>query len=433
MTNYLLKNAQIAEGWPPHLAKTDLRVKDGVIAARGGAQRPREGETVLDLRGKLVMPGMVCAHTHLYSALARGMPGPAQAPRNFVEILQKIWWKLDRALDREAVYYSALIGAIEAARAGTTLVIDHHASPAFIRGSLDTVRAALDTVGLRGILCYEVTDRGGAKEEALGIEENAAFIRNSADDSKFKGLVGAHAAFTLGPRALRACGDLAEKLDCGVHIHVAEDRCDAEEARRRYRKRLVVRLKESGILTPTSILAHGTHLSEADLETIQAARSWLVHNPRSNMNNAVGYAPVDQFGDNAALGTDGITCDMFDEVKWAYFKAQDAGRTPSPPDCLRWLAGNARLAAEIFKRPFGSLRVQAPADLIVLDYPSPTPLHDDNILGHMIFGIRSAHVESVMVDGRWIVQNRTLPGIDLEAVYTSARRVAAKLWKRLDA
>ncbi|MBI1745659.1 MAG: putative aminohydrolase SsnA [Acidobacteria bacterium] len=431
MTTQLLKGGQLVELWPPSLAKADLRIEHGLIVARAASLRPRAGDKVLDLKGKIVMPGMVCAHTHLYSALARGMPGPAQPPRNFVEILKKVWWKLDRALDREAIYYSALIGAIEAARAGTTLVIDHHASPSFIRGALDTVREALSTVGLRGILCYETTDRGGEAELKAGLQENQDFITNVRHDEMLRGMVGAHAAFTLGFESLRACGALADKLGCGVHVHVAEDRCDAEAARRRFRKSLVARLRESDILKPASILAHGTHLEDADLNEIQEAQSWLVHNPRSNMNNAVGYAPTARFGANAALGTDGISSDMFDEIKWAFFKAQDAGRALTLPDVIRLSTGGARLASTVFNKRFGSLRAGAVADLIILDYPSPTPLHPSNLFGHMIFGISAAHVESVMVNGRFVVRNRTFPKLDLEAIYREARRVAAKLWRKL--
>ena len=431
MPDYLLKNAEIVDLWPARLARADLRVRDGAVAARGRALRRRPGEEVIDLTGRLVLPGMVCAHTHLYSALARGMPGPAEPPRNFPEVLRKVWWKLDRALDREAVYYSALVGAVEAARAGTTTLIDHHASPNFIRGSLETVRRALSEVGLRGVLCYEVTDRGGPAERALGLEENRDFVRNAARDPMYRGLIGAHAAFTLGPESLRACGRLADELGCGVHVHVAEDRCDADDARRRYRKPLVARLKEAGVLRPQSILAHGTHLSEPDLAGVQAAQSWLVHNPRSNMNNGVGYAPAARFGGRAALGTDGISSDLFEEVKWAYFKAQDAGGGLGMPDCFRLVAGGARLASEVFGRPLGRLEAGDPADLAVLDYPSPTPRHAGNWFGHMVFGVSSAHVESVMVNGRFVVRNRTLPGLDVPAIYETARRVASRLWKRL--
>lgn len=429
MPGYLLKNATVVEFSPLKVEPADLRIADGKITQRKNHLRPK-GEKTIDLTNKIVMPGMICAHTHLYSTLARGMPGPKQAPKNFPEILEKIWWKLDRALDEESIYYSALIGAIEAALAGTTTIIDHHASPGFIRGSLDILREAIEKVGIRGVLCYEVTDRGGLKERDLGLEENRAFVSN-AKNSMFRGLIGAHASFTLSDRSLKACSELAKEFDSGVHIHLAEDMCDEQDAQTKYGKSVVGRLADAGILTRRSVLAHGTRLSSEDLTVVKEADSWLVHNPRSNMNNTVGYAPAADFGERAALGTDGISSDMLAEAKAAFLTSRDHNGNLSPANCLRLLSGGHKLASELYEQPMGALCEGAVADLIILDYPSPTPLSAENLAGHFIFGINGSHVDSVMVAGRFIVRGRAIRHLDLDAIYRKAQKIAKKLWSKI--
>jgi len=261
---------------------------------------------------KLTLPGFVCAHTHLYSALARGMPAPAQAPRNFVEILERVWWRLDRALDAEAVSLSALIGAIEAAKAGCTTLIDHHASPGrnggAVEGSLDLVAGAIAEVGLRGVVCYEVTDRNGADEARAGVRENDRFLARVRHEPPrlLRAMVGAHAAFTLSNETAEAIADVARRHRAGVHIHVAEDAVD----RHKEGESTVAWLQARGLVDERSLLVHCVHVDEADVARIRDAGAWVVHNPRSNANNAVGYARPSRFGDRLLLGTDGIGADM---------------------------------------------------------------------------------------------------------------------------
>jgi cytosine/adenosine deaminase-related metal-dependent hydrolase len=211
---HFIENATTFHLFPPAIEQADIRIQTGQIVALGKELIPEPDEQIEDLDGRLVLPGFVNAHTHLYSTLARGMPGPREAPQNFLEILQKIWWKLDCALDEESIYYSALIGAIEAVKAGTTTLIDHHASPNYISGSLKIIRDALEQVGVRGVLCYEVTDRNGEAGRDQGWRENQNFLENSAD-SHFRGLVGAHASFTLSDHSLRACAELAKHYHSG--------------------------------------------------------------------------------------------------------------------------------------------------------------------------------------------------------------------------
>ena len=408
----------------------DLRISGGKIVERAKRLLPQSGETVVNLAGKLVLPGMVCSHTHLYSALARGMPGPASSPKNFLEILQNIWWVLDKALDEESIYYSALIGGIEAALSGTTCLIDHHASPNAISGSLSIVKKALSEIGIRGILSYEVTDRDGIDRRDRGLEENRRFLTEETGQ-QFSGMVGAHASFTLCDESIEKCGALAKKYNTGVHIHAAEDLIDIEDSQKRFGKSLIERLEKAGILLPKSIIAHGTHLSIEDLEKIQKAESWLVHNPRSNMNNHVGYAPVLDFGAKRALGTDGIGADIFEEVKFAFFKARDGGSFLSADDCLSLLAGGQKIASSCFDQPMGKLGIGAVADLVILDYFPPTPLSRENFIWHLLFGISRAHIESVMAGGKWIVKDRKICNLDAKAVISKARESARKLWQQM--
>jgi putative selenium metabolism protein SsnA len=428
----LIKNPNLLTLSPRSLhEKTDLRIENGVITARGKNLTPVDGEEVYNFDEKILMPGFPCAHTHMYSSLARGMPPPDEPPKNFTEILQKIWWRLDRALDEESIYYSALIGAVEAVRWGTTLLIDHHASPSSIHGSLDVIKRAYEDVGIRGVLCYEVTDRGGMEKRDQGLEENERFIKANRDNPLIRGIVGAHASFTLGNDSLQKCGALADDCNTGVHIHVAEDMCDVRDAKEKYNTDLLSRLDTHGIMREGSIFAHCIHLAQNDYERIRSAGGWMVHNVRSNMNNNVGYAPVLLFGDRAGLGTDGFPADMFEDAKLMFFKMRDAGIRPDPTMLEKFITGGAKIASDIFGRNIGSLEKDAAADLVILDYVPPTPLTEDNLLFHYLFGMRSSMVESVMVNGKWVVKDSEVQGVDVTAVYKEASRAAGDLWERM--
>jgi putative selenium metabolism protein SsnA len=428
----LLKSATIVGLNPPSIERADLRIDGGLVVERAAQLEPRQEDEVADLAGKLIMPGMVCAHTHLYSTLARGMPAPPRTPINFKEILELIWWRLDRALDEETIYWSALAGALEAARAGTTCLFDHHSSPTRISGSLEIIREAVEKVGLRAVLCYEVTDRGGLKERNEGVEENREFLQSmrKKPGPLFRGLVGAHASFTLSDETLRMCAEVMADQNAGLHIHVAEDLCDVEETRARHSTGIIERLKGFQALNNRTILAHGIHLDEGEIDIARNAGVRFAHNPRSNMNNRVGFAPVRSFGDALLLGTDGIGADMFEEARFAYFKARDGGVEMRPDAWLRGLANNQRLASEAFGVDLGLCNVGAAADLIVLDYNSPTPVTADNLAGHFAFGLASGSVESVMVNGKFIVTNRS-PLLDEVGVYDQIQKAGRKLWAAL--
>jgi putative selenium metabolism protein SsnA len=426
----LLQGAVVATLDPPRVEAVDLRIDpaEGRVAERGPGLAPRPGEEVVDAAGALVLPGLVNAHTHLYSALARGMPAPAPPPRSFVEVLERVWWRLDRALDEDSVYLSGLVGAAEAALSGTTLLIDHHSSPGFIRGSLAVLRRAVEEVGLRSVLCYEVTDRNGPEGRDAGLAENEAFAAGG-QSALTRALMGAHASFTLSEDALRALGELVQRTGRGLHVHVAEDRVDVEDCEARYGEAVAGRLLRHGLLM-RALLAHCVHLKTPEVSLAQAHGAWIAHNPRSNMNNHVGQAML-ELPSRVALGTDGVDEDMLAEARAAFLKMRDAGRPDAFGAALELRAGGHRLAAALFGLPFGKLDAGGPADLVVLAYVPPTPLHAENLAGHLLFGLDRSHVRDVMVAGRWVVRGRRLQTVDHAALAARARPAAAALWERM--
>jgi len=427
----ILRGGIVATLDPPRVERADLRVDGGRIVERAEALAPLPGEDVLEVAGGLVLPGLVNAHTHLYSALARGMPAPSSPPRTFVEVLERVWWRLDRALDEESVYLSGLVGAIDAARSGTTVLFDHHSSPSAITGSLATLRRAIEEVGLRSVLCYETTDRNGPEGRERGLAENAAFAAAAGSETT-RAMIGAHASFTLGEDGLAAVARLSRETGAGVHVHVAEDRADVEDCRARHGESLPERLARHGLRGPRALWAHCVHLSPDDARAASAAGAWIAHNPRSNMNNAVGYAGFG-LGGRTALGTDGIDEDLLAEARAAFLKMRDGGRGDAFEAALALLVGGHRLAAEAFGLPFGALQPGGPADLVVFDYHPPTELHADNLAGHLLFGLDRSHVAAVLVAGRVVLRDRRLTGVDERAVAARARKAAAQLWGRMQA
>jgi putative selenium metabolism protein SsnA len=424
----ILRNGILATLDPQDVERADLRIEGGHITDRHPDLRAVPGEEVVDLDGALVMPGLVNAHTHLYSALARGMPGPVEPPRSFPEILAKVWWRLDRALDEESVHLSGLVGAIEAARSGTTVLFDHHASPSFVEGSLATLRRAVQEVGVRSVLCYETTDRNGIAGRDAGVFENRAFLAGGPTPLT-RGMVGAHASFTLSDESLDLLA-AATTAGSGVHIHAAEDRCDVEDSRARGGTGVVERLRSHGLVGDGTVLVHCVHLTGEELRNAQDAGAWLVRCPRSNANNAVGRASTALFR-RAALGTDGLDEDMLAEARAAFLGMREAGRDDALEAAVRMLAEGHRLAGRFFGLPLGRLDAGAPADLVVLDYRPPTPLTADNLAGHLVFGLDRSHVRSTMVAGRFVLRDRRIPNVDEVVIFARARRVAADLWRRM--
>lgn len=338
-----------------------------------------------------VTSGLVCAHHHLYSALARGMPSPPSTPRSFPEILDQIWWRLDVALDEEMIRWSARLGAIEALEAGTTAIIDHHASPTAIDGSLDIIAEACAEVGVRAVCCYEVTDRHGQAGAKAGLAENERFIRGGG-----RGMVGAHACFTLSPETLEAVAGLASDLGVGVHIHAGEGPNDTDAAERL-----------GPYASDAWLLAHCVNIDPPLAGTV-------VHNPRSNLNNGVGYARPSRWqaaGNRVALGSDGIGAAMLEETALAFALHRADDVTVTPETAWGWLQAGAELVPEVTQD-----QVTWHADRADAWYLAYTP------------GVRA---ERVVIDGRVVVDGGRCTLVDSERIRARAWEEAQRLWSLL--
>ena len=394
----------------------------------------------LDSHGQLVMPGNICAHTHFYGAFARGMAIPGPPPKDFPEILRRLWWPLDQALTAEDVTYSALVCLVDAIKHGTTTLIDHHASPNCIAGSLDLIVDAVEQAGLRAALCYEVTDRYGPDKARAAIAENVRFLKAAAERPMIGASFGLHASLTVSDETLAACAAAAEGLDTGFHIHVAEHEADEYDSMQKSGKRIVHRLRDAGILGPKTILAHCVHVDAWELEIIRDTETWVTHQPRSNMNNAVGAAPIDAMlagGVRLGLGNDGFSNNMWADWKAAYLMHKLAHRDPrrAPGDAIARMAlvNNAALAGVFFSgAPVGVLAPGAVADVILVDYHPTTPLTAGNLPWHVIFGFEASMVTTTIAGGRVLMRDRQLLTLDEAAITARARVLAREVWQRYE-
>jgi putative selenium metabolism protein SsnA len=442
----LITHARLATlGEEPALIEDGaLFIEDGRLAALGAtaelATRYPDAEH-WDAAGQLVLPASICAHTHFYGAFARGMAVPGEPAANFPQILERLWWRLDKALTLDDVRYSALVCLVDAIRHGTTTLIDHHASPNAIEGSLDVIAEAVQEAGLRASLCYEVTDRDGPERAQAGIAENVRFAKGLAgSDSLLAASFGLHASLTLSGETLASCVAAAEDLGLGFHIHVAEDRADQEDSLRRSGKRVVHRLYEAGILGSRTIAVHCVHVCDDEIDVLAETGTWVTHQPRSNMNNGVGVAPVGsilQKGVNLGLGNDGFSNQMFAEMKAAYLihKLEQGDPRAMPGDVVMDLAyaNNARLARVFWPDlALGELCEGAAADLVFLDYQPTTPLTAGNLPWHLLFGLEASAVTATVCAGRVLMRDRRLLTLDEEAITARSRELAAKVWQRVE-
>jgi putative selenium metabolism protein SsnA len=408
------------------------------IAAVGytAAMRQRYPQAiVVDCTGKLILPGFICTHHHFYSTMARGMSIPGEPAANFVEILERLWWKVDRALSEEDITLSAQIPLIECIRNGTTTIIDHHASPGFRDGSLDLIESAVRQAGVRASLCYEVSDRnlpGG------GIAENKRFIRKvGKGDGQIAAMMGLHASFTLSDATLDECVGIAQDAGVGCHIHVAEDAADREDSLAKYKMPTVKRLEKLGVAGEKSIFVHCVHIDEAEMDILAATHTSVAQNPESNMNNAVGVTPLLKLlkkGVLVGLGTDGMGSDMLAQMRCAYLLHRLANRDPrvaflEAPQLL--LQNNAAIAERQFGLKLGVIAEGCPADLAILDYQPPTPLNEANFLGHLIFGLVDATVDTTVCRGKILMRGKKILSLDEAQVARRSRELAPGMWQRL--
>lgn len=415
-----------------------VRIEDGTITDVTPGRDVDPEDEVVDAEGGIIMPGLVNGHMHLYSTFSRGMPVPGPEAHDFEQVLESLWWELDEALNLEDCYYSAAVPACEAVRRGTTTLIDHHSSPQAIRGSLDTVGRALDEVGLRGILAYEISDRFEDNLRDQAIEENRRGLGLASDHDRLASLVGLHASFTLSEESLDRAGDLVSEFDSGVHVHVAEGRNDEPDCEERFDKRIVQRLDDHDLLTESSLLAHCIHVDETERQLLADRPASVVHNPTSNMNNAVGAAPILDLLERdirVLLGTDGMSADPWTDLKTvSHLQNHEAGdpSTSFAEGVDMLLNNNPSFAGDVLGTTLGRLEPGAAGDVITLDYRPGTPLTPDNLAGHLLFGMAPDQVRNTVVDGRVLMKNRDLKTVDEEELHARAQEYSRDLWDRLD-
>ncbi len=392
------------------------------------------GATVIDGKGRLAMPGFINAHHHLYSTWSRGIVPKSPPAENFVEVLERLWWPLDDALGKGDLYAGAIAPLVDGLRHGTTTIIDHHESQSFQDQSLDELADACRNVGVRACLTLGTSDRYG--KGAGGVDENTRFIRSIQNDPMIKGMMGLHAMFTVEDETLRRTVEGAKALDVGVHVHVAEDAADQKYSLEHYGKRVIERLYDAGALGPKTIAVHCVHLDDKEIDLLRSTGTFAVHNPESNMNNAVGVAPVLKMlknGITVGLGTDAMTSNMLQEVNYAVVLQRLHNQDPRVgfmEGAQMLVKNNAAIATAMFGRPIGLLAPGAVADVILVDYDPPTPFGGNTFYGHLLFGLPAANVSTAIVGGVVRMDEGKILGIDEKAAMASSRKLTQDFWDR---
>ena len=413
------------------------------IADVGDTKALREqypGAEFIDAGGKVIMPGLINAHNHIYSAFARGLSIKGYAPQNFLDILDGMWWTMDRHMNLKDTYWSAMATYLDCIRCGVTTVFDHHASYGGISGSLFAIADAAQELGVRTCLCYEVSDRDGKEKMREGVKENADFIAHCAKDTTdmVKGMMGLHASFTLSDASLALCREHTPE-GVGFHIHVAEGMADVYDSLKKYGKRVIQRLFDQDILGEKTVTGHCIHVNGLEMDILKETDTMVVHNPESNMGNAVGCPPTLEMihrGILTGLGTDGYTNDMFESMKVANILHKHNLCDPTVawgevPQML--FEGNPAIGARYFDSKLGVLEEGAAADVIVVDYDPLTPMTVDNTNGHILFGMMGRDVVTTIINGEVKMKDRQLVGIDKAAILAKCREQSTDFWSRINA
>ncbi|WP_375178752.1 putative aminohydrolase SsnA [Enterococcus rotai] len=394
----------------------------------------------IDAKGGVIMPGFINMHNHIYSTFARGLSINNYHPKNFMDILEGQWWRIDRTLNLEDSYHSAKIAYLDSIKNGVTTVFDHHASYGAIEGSLTQLSNAADELGVRTCLCYEVSDRDGEAKMKAAVKENADFIKTSGErrDDMQKAMMGMHAAFTLSDKSLEHCAAYTPE-GVGYHIHIAEDIADVYDSLAKYGKPIVNRLYDLGILGKQTMAGHCIHINPHEMELLRDTNTMVVTNPESNMGNAVGCPPamrmLNEYGILMGLGTDGYTNDLTESYKVGniihkHHLADPNAAWAEIPQML--FNNNPQMANRYFEKKLGVLEAEAAADVIVLDYKGPTPMTKDNYNAHILFGMNGGAVTDTIINGEIRMKNREVQGVDEEKIWHDAQVQAQSLWTRIN-
>lgn len=418
----LLRGATLVEIEPPSVERADLRIEKGKITARGSSLEPLPNEEVTDLSGRLVMPGLVSAHHHLHGSLLRGL---TRAQSGFAAE-QALFERVEEALSLDDIQAFASSGGLEGLCSGTTTVFAVHASPKVVAGSLGKVAHGLNDTGIRGVLAYELSDRAGVVSREEALEEMTAFIARAR--GRFRGAVGLSHLGLTSNEALQSVKAITTSTGAQLLVNIAEDAREESQSQATFGAGPLDRLFEKELVGEKTVLAQGVHFSWPQLSELLTRGAWLVHAARSNMNTQTGMAAPAKFGVRACLGTDVMSLDTLAEAQVASLRSRDAAQ---PIDILRVIANGHRLASQAFHQTIGPLREEAVADLVVLDYQPPTPLTSDTLAAHLLHGMASQHVESVMVDGMWRLWKRKPLSVDVAEQARVSREAAAAVWARL--
>lgn len=441
----LIKNACVITGAGPVFPSGCIHISNGEIAAVGPESDSRTTHdarrmTVLDACGRYVLPGFINPHMHFYGALSRGMP--VRKMRKFSEVLKGLWWPLDQALSLDDIYISALSGGIEAVKSGVTTVFDHHASYGAINGSLSAISRALFEINMRASLCFEISDRNGKKARDAALRESAKWldgVQTAAEKNPHitrRGMVGLHASMTLSDETLGLARELMEIYGVGAHVHVAEGGEDVAITKKSSRMTPVARLAKAGILDGNSLAAHCVHVSDNDIGLLKKSGVAVVHNPLSNLNNAVGIAPVLEFecyGIPVAIGTDGMSAGISGDVRLAsvIHKIESKNAQGGADICRSVWKTAPRLASKQFGMDVGVIRKGALADIIIIDANPPTEVTGENAWWHVIFGVLNAPVRTTIIGGKIAMEDFQVAGVDEKFIAAEAQKLAKKLWRRI--
>ena len=446
MPSILVKNGIIVTMDSHHriLSGHSIIVDDGRFRAIGDTHeiiRDWKADEVIDASGGVVMPGLICSHTHLYGMLLRGAKLDIVPPSDFTQILQRIWWPVDENLTFDDAHASARVGCLEFLKTGTTTFADTYSGPNSIDGVLDRIAKAVDEVGIRGLLAFEATERHSKDEGERGVQENVRFARSTRQErySKAMPLFSLHASFTVTDELIQSVRSLASELSVPVTIHTSEGLGDLQHNIVRYGKRTVERLRDVGLLAQDVVLAHCVHVNDSELDMVATSGAKVAHNPMSNMLNAVGVAPVPSMLRRAitvGLGNDGYIFDGFENMRAAYLVHRVICRDPNIIDPYAILEMSTIRSAELYglDKELGSIELGKKADLIVVKPDVlPTPLTSDSVVGHVINSIDGDDVRTVIVEGRIVMKDRRVLTADEEEAQLKGQEAAAGLWERLRA
>lgn len=417
-----------------------IYIKDNYIADIGNASeilKKYPDEEVVDVCGKLIMPGMICGHSHIYSAYARGMAA-SKPTDNFFNVLENLWWTLDRTLEHEDVKLNALTTYMESIQNGVTTVFDHHSGPNSVEGSLSKLAEAAKELGIRTSLCYELSDRDGKEIRDKEIKENIDWIKQCQKDDNgdmIKGMFGLHASFTLSDETLEKAREAMEGVYDGYHVHIAEGIEDEWDSVRKHGKRVLERLDDFGMITENTLAIHGVHINEREMDILKHHNTPLIFNPESNMNNAVGCPPIlraMEKGITVGMGTDAYTNDMFDSMKVANILLAHNSCDPTKGfmETLEiQFKNNPKIFSKYFNRKIGVLEKYAYADIITFDYNPYTPLNKDNWGGHSLFGLTGRLVNDTIINGEFVMKDKIILKVDQKEIHEKSKQRAEKIWK----